>query len=218
MALKERTGSSTSAINKYLLGEKQVRQLLIKLQRPFPSAELAAKRCFFAVTRPNRQNYFVHNFVVTCSLIVLSLFNDTISLQLHFDARTTDQFVLDPKLYQLLSPTYNCTLILQCENVRFHIDPIAHVTHDLTAIDGFVMNKALRIAAVCGVIRFSWKVMCIVNMQMLDVTCCMDGERVITIFSHPRKIHVNEADLTVPSNIHPPTFSLLCRSHSRSIS
>ena len=47
LALKERTGSSTSAINKYLLGEKQVRRFLQKLYRFFPSVELAAQRSFF---------------------------------------------------------------------------------------------------------------------------------------------------------------------------
>ena len=79
LALKERTGSSTSAINKYLLGEKQVRRPLDKLNRFLPSAELAAKRSFFAVTTPNRQNYDIHNFAITCPLIESYNMFDTLS-------------------------------------------------------------------------------------------------------------------------------------------
>lgn len=79
LALKERTGSSTSAINKYLLGEKQVRRLLQKLFQFLPSAELAAKWSFFAVTTRNRQNYDIHNFVVTRPMIEFQTIHDTIT-------------------------------------------------------------------------------------------------------------------------------------------
>ena len=79
LALKERTGSSTSAINKFLLGEKQVRRRWPKLYCFVPSTELAATGVFFAVTTPNRQNYDIHNFVDTRPLLLLSIFIDTLS-------------------------------------------------------------------------------------------------------------------------------------------
>ena len=99
LALKERTGSSTSAINKYLLGEKQVRRFLQKLYRFFHRSNSLPKGVFSAVTSPNRQNYDVHNFVVTRLLIVILPVNDTSSSKLQYDTRNVHRFMSDPKLH-----------------------------------------------------------------------------------------------------------------------
>jgi hypothetical protein len=79
IALKDRTGSSTSAINKYLLGEKQVRRIAV----PIVSIVLIGRtRCeiiFFCKNTPHRQNYEFHNFVIIHPWNVFSIVNDTSS-------------------------------------------------------------------------------------------------------------------------------------------